>query len=140
MATGGAGAKAYKGIAALRHRWFLTAPSLAPSPVAAALPIPLETHGSVLCSSYLPLRDPCKCPEYICRDALTDSDSDTQWVFAVVELALTAVRLHYTLTFGPGDPLNGGRHFYGTHRDRSYPWWHAADSAFVQTRSMSSCW
>ncbi|VDB94172.1 unnamed protein product [Peniophora sp. CBMAI 1063] len=36
----------------------------------------------------------------------------TLWVFAVVELALTAVRLHYTLTFAPGDPLNGGRHFY----------------------------
>ncbi|KAI0686230.1 hypothetical protein C8Q76DRAFT_762105 [Earliella scabrosa] len=34
------------------------------------------------------------------------------WVFSALLFILTCVRLNYTLHLPPGDPLNGGRHFY----------------------------
>ena len=36
-----------------------------------------------------------------------------KWVFSGLLFILTAVRLNYTLHLPRGDPLNGGRDFYG---------------------------
>ena len=41
-------------------------------------------------------------------------DSPGQWLFAAVLLGLSAQRLHYTTHLPLGDPLNEGKHFYGT--------------------------
>jgi hypothetical protein len=37
-----------------------------------------------------------------------------QWLLSVVLLGITAERIYYTEHLPAGDPLNGGRNFYGT--------------------------
>lgn len=38
----------------------------------------------------------------------------TQLLLSITLLGLTITRVHYTMNLPRGDPLNGGRNFYGT--------------------------